>query len=628
MTHSGMRRTHPLGVFRDKNSIALVGLTKYGSTWQLVHAPATGDHFKPNTEPVTLIQPLGRTLKLDTTSNFRISQVLHDRLLSFTEDTGTHSAQLRLAKHTVEDDLAIWQVLAADPRLQGPGQIVPEYRHLGQYVLYYGADTIKVAFSKNLVSWQTDTQPLAHSRVHEFDNHNLSVVGTSHLPAGIMVVYASTSQRQGKTTIQLGAILCSATEPDQVIWRSDAPLHTFEHPTTLEPRILGVAIYDVHINFYFTTSRDKIVVSKIPNPFASHTIKGRDLTLGRSNQNPILSPTSLEWESQAVFNPAAFVADGRVHLLYRAMGPDGISRIGYASSSDGIHFDERLSYPVYTPSLGYGLPDPTADTKSWRYDPDLYPSGGGWAGCEDPRAVCIENKVYMTFHAFNGWDFMRQAITSISLDHLAEHKWHWKPPALISKPGQPHKNWLIFPEKINGKYAILHGLSPQIFIDYVDSLDQLDGKKYIDSVPPAGGNGYHDPRRTKHWDSRVRGAGAPPIKTPMGWLLLYHANDHRDPGKYKLGAMLLDLEDPTNILYRSNAPILAPQEWYENDGKPGVVYTCGAVILGDNLVVYYGGGDKHVGVARANVKTFIDALVYNHNLSLESVTTAVMDVSS
>ena len=67
------------------------------------------------------------------------------------------------------------------------------------------------------------------------------------------------------------------------------------------------------------------------------------------------------------------------------------------------------------------------------------PSGGGWAGCEDPRAVCIDDKVYMTFHAFNGWDFMRQALTSISLEHLAEHKWHWKPPALISQPNQPHK---------------------------------------------------------------------------------------------------------------------------------------------------------------------------------------------
>jgi len=82
--------------------------------------------------------------------------------------------------------------------------------------------------------------------------------------------------------------------------------------------------------------------------------------------------------------------------------------------------------------------------------------------------------------------------------------------------------------------------------------------------------------------------------------------------------MLLDLEDPTKVLYRSSAPILEPKEWYENDGKPGVVYTCGAVIVNDNLVVYYGGGDKHIGVARANAQEFLDALASDQALSLTS----------
>jgi predicted GH43/DUF377 family glycosyl hydrolase len=102
----------------------------------------------------------------------------------------------------------------------------------------------------------------------------------------------------------------------------------------------------------------------------------------------------------------------------------------------------------------------------------------------------------------------------------------------------------------------------------------------------------------------------------MGWLLLYHANDKRDPGKYKLGAMLLDLNDPTKVLYRANAPLLGPEEWYENDGKPGVVYTCGAVIVNDNLIVYYGGGDKHIAVARANIQEFLKALTENHPATL------------
>ena len=210
--------------------------------------------------------------------------------------------------------------------------------------------------------------------------------------------------------------------------------------------------------------------------------------------------------------------------------------------------------------------------------------------------------------AFNGWEFMRIALTSISLENVGRKNWDWKKPVLISRPGEPAKNWMLFPEKVNGKYAVLHGVSPSIHIEYIDNLNDFDGEKFINSLPSHGGGGYHDGKRQNNWDNRMRGAGAPPIKTDMGWLLLYHATDKRDPGKYKLGAMLLDLEDPTKILFRSSAPILEPKEWYENDGKPGVVYTCGAVIVNENLIVYYGGGDKHIAVARANAKEFLNAL--------------------
>ena len=78
---------------------------------------------------------------------------------------------------------------------------------------------------------------------------------------------------------------------------------------------------------------------------------------------------------------------------------------------------------------------------------------------------------------------------------------------------------------------------------------------------------------------------------------------------YNVGAMLLDLVDPTKVLYRATAPVLVPDEQYENDGKPGVVYASGAVILHDNLMVYYGGGDRHVCIAQTPLKTLLDWLV-------------------
>lgn len=323
--------------------------------------------------------------------------------------------------------------------------------------------------------------------------------------------------------------------------------------------------------------------------------------LGRSPKNPILSPRiHRAWEDYGTFNPAAIVDDeGTVHLFYRAIGADGISRIGHAVSKDGIHFEDehRSLYPVYEPTAGCGLPDPAADLNPKHYEPLVYTSGGGWGGTEDPRAVRIGGKVYMTFMAFAGWDDMRIAVTSIDLGDLKKRRWKWKRATFLSPPKSRNKNWVLFPEKINGKFAIMHGISPRIMIDYVDNIDGFFGDKRIESSKDHGGGGYRDPSRVGFWDDRVRGVGTPPIKTDKGWLFLYHGIDSREPHKYKVGAMILDLADPTKVLYRSPAPILEPDMHYENDGKPGIVYASGAVVKDGRLLVYYGGGDRHVCAA-------------------------------
>ena len=326
--------------------------------------------------------------------------------------------------------------------------------------------------------------------------------------------------------------------------------------------------------------------------------------LDRHKNNPILSPQPIrEWEHGGTFNPAAVKDDeGKVHLFYRAVGADGISRVGHASSSDGKIFDERSAYPVYEPLPGYGMPNADKVIGPKCYNPSYYTSGGGWGGSEDPRAVIIDGRVYMSYVAFEGWSSVRIGLTSISVEDMKKEHWNWKKPQLISAPNQVNKNWLIFPEKINGKFAILHGITPKILVNYVDSLDTLGNAKYIKSSPPKGG-------RNDFWDNWVRGAGPPPIKTEIGWLLLYHAMDKEDPNKYKIGAMILDIDDPTKILYRSPKPILEPDAHYENDGKPGVVYASGAVVIGENLTIYYGGGDKHVCIAETPLKKILEWLV-------------------
>ncbi|MES2314986.1 MAG: hypothetical protein V4524_03590 [Patescibacteria group bacterium] len=345
--------------------------------------------------------------------------------------------------------------------------------------------------------------------------------------------------------------------------------------------------------------------------YVQRSSEERKLSLNRSHKNPIVKPhPHHEWELHGTFNPGAIVDDtGTVHLFYRAIGADGMSRVGHASSIDGIHFDNRSLYPIYEPRPGLGIPDPAKMLGPKRYEPLVYTSGGSWGGTEDPRAVRIGDRVYMIFLAFSGWDDMRIAVTSISVKDLKKRRWNWKKATFLSPAKSRNKNWVLFPEKINGKFAVLHGISPRIMIDYIDSLDSIAGVKPIQSSRDHGGYGYTDPNREKFWDNRVRGVGAPPIKTKYGWLTLYHGIDNREPHKYKVGAMLLDLNDPTKILYRSPNPILEPEMHYENDGKPGIVYASGAVVKDGRLLVYYGGGDKYVCVAEMPLNDLLEWLV-------------------
>ncbi len=338
----------------------------------------------------------------------------------------------------------------------------------------------------------------------------------------------------------------------------------------------------------------------------------------RSEKNPILAPVPEHaWEAEAVFNPAAVVEGERVHLFYRALGPEGISRIGYASSLDGIHFDTRLPYPVY--DLGAGaLPTHMSPYRPLSYNTDIYASGGGWGGTEDPRAITMDNHVYMSFGIFESWQSMRMAVTALSFENLRLCNFAWLPHITMSPKMQTHKNWVLFPEKINGKYAILHALTPGITIDYIDALEDLRENPIESNNKRSGREGA--------WDAFVRGAASPPMKTKEGWLLLYHGMSPKEPHiGYKVGAMLLDLEDPTKILHRSNTPILEPKEWYENDWKPGVVYASGAVIFKDELIVYYGGGDKFIAAATAPLDSFLHSLCNNTPLELHSAGTILKD---
>ena len=325
--------------------------------------------------------------------------------------------------------------------------------------------------------------------------------------------------------------------------------------------------------------------------------------LDRYSGNPILKPRiSLNWEAKSVFNAGAILLDGRIHLLYRTTSDDDISYLGYAASEDGFAFNIRPTSPAYVPREAFEgvrqpqLPPPTSNP---------YASGGIAGGCEDPRLTLIDDRLYLTYVAYDGRNPPRIAVSSITKSDFLSQRWNWRKAMLISRPGVVDKNPALFPEKIGGCYVLLHRVYPDILIDFLEDLEfkchscWLKGESRISSRP---GN----------WDSRKCGAGPPPIKTKLGWLLIYHGVDDSDEGRYKIGAMLLKPDNPSQVLARLNKPLLEPDAEYENVGwKTGVVYPCGAVVLGERLIVYYGGADRWLCAASITLNKLLDALVSN-----------------
>ena len=284
----------------------------------------------------------------------------------------------------------------------------------------------------------------------------------------------------------------------------------------------------------------------------------------RFEGNPILEPIGTHnWESRLVFNAAAISVNKQVHLIYRAMGNDHISRLGYAVSSDGYHIDERLPYPIFEPS---------SDKES--------------EGCEDPRLTLIDDRLHMAYTAFG--NYARQKVfqiaqTSISIEDFLEKKWHWEERSLIF-PGIRNKNGLIFPIKINGEYIMFHRLDPDVCIARSDNLKNWHSLKFV--MGP----------RQKSWDSWKIGTTGPPIELNEGWLFIYHGVDYEKT--YRLGVALLDKQNPEEIIYRRDEPILNPEKDHERFGDvPNVVYSCGHVTIDNQILVYYGGADSVLCVA-------------------------------
>lgn len=285
-----------------------------------------------------------------------------------------------------------------------------------------------------------------------------------------------------------------------------------------------------------------------------------------------------------MFNPGVVEGpDGVIHILYRAQGRDGVSRLGYARTRGGVTIDERLPDPVFEPDLH----------DEWER-----------LGTEDPRIVRLGSTYYVTY-------------TATSLYESTDPHPSWLPPedppwrvrvalALtddfqtftrlgVILPDMDDKDAVLFPERIGGRYVLLHRLPPDLWIATSTDLRQWEEHRVVLRTRPA------------LWDEQKVGAGAPPVRTDAGWLLSYHGSDHHNV--YRAGFVLLDGRDPSRVIARSNAPVLEPTVAWEIDGQyPRVVFPTGMVVRGDEVLIYYGAADTVVGVARGSLKEILASL--------------------
>ncbi len=508
-------------------------------------------------------------------------------------------------------DLLQWTKTGKIPNIKEAGSIVPDYKNRNRYVMYFGEKAVHIAFSGNLKTWNTELTPLLMGRSGFFDESGIEVGSVLQTHDHILLIYYVKKGTKSSQNYEVGAALFDKKDPRKLLWRSDTPLwKTPENLNNEKVAPLGVAVLHDELILYWLFSEANVFAVSCPLPDKHTGLKDKIFStlLKKFENNPIIKPhPHRPWESRATFNSAAIYEDGKVHFVYRALGDSDLSVLGYATSKDGIHIDERLDHPIYVPTEPFESPG----QQVFKTFADHFASGGGYGGIEDPRITKIDDRFYMTYVAFDGANPPRVALTSIPVDDFLNRRFDkWAKPKLISPPGIVNKNAVIFPEKINGKYAVFHRVYPNILVDFVDDLEfdnYLQGQYFI------------PPRRT-HWDSNKVGAGAPPIKTKDGWLFIYQAVGHQDPSRYKIGAMLLDSNDPTKVLYRANKPIIEPNEPYENEGfKAGVVYPCGAVVVKDNLFVYYGGADTVVCAASQDLNTFLKQLKNNQEPKLQRV---------
>lgn len=327
----------------------------------------------------------------------------------------------------------------------------------------------------------------------------------------------------------------------------------------------------------------------------------------------ILEKTAREFESQAVFNPACVEKDGITHMYYRALRPGNYSTIGYCRLR-GREILKRSPDPLLYPEYPYEA-----------------------KGIEDPRIVLLDGVYYLTYTAFDGRNARIAYATSTDLVHFKKHG-IISPEILYDEAieifrqsglqeteayrtcklyceaiGGPRillwdKDASFFPKKINGHYAMIHRILPDIQIAYFDDFQELDEKfwrRYLRDL-----KNYIVLKPKNAFELRSIGAGCPPLETKYGWLFIYHGvQDTADGVMYHAAAALLDRDDPRRVLGRLSYPLFSPREIWEKTGNVNnVVFPTSAIVRDGRINIYYGAADKLIALKSLDQEELLEAL--------------------
>lgn len=389
------------------------------------------------------------------------------------------------------------------------------------------------------------------------------------------------------------ALLLDKEDPRLIIEKTDYPFMVPEEVYEVYghvPKVVfptSAILEDGQIRLYYGAADTLCCCSTINYKYLRKYIMKsfRRPVFERYPKNPIIKPEKwLEWRYLATFNPAAIELEGKIYILFRALSADKTSTIGLAVSENGYEVTEVLDEPIYIPREPFEM--------------KLTP---GHSGCEDPRIVRMDDKLYMFYTAYDNVNPPRVAVTSIRVEDFLNRNWKWSRPRIISYPGIDDKNACIIPERISGKLFYIHRAGGvNIVYDYIDSIESVDTSSLISNILLSPRPGM--------WDGKKLGLAAPPIKTDRGWVLFYHGVSPSN--FYSVGAALLELNNPERIIARTLSPLLSPETSYEREGYVrNVVFPCGAILRGRKIFLYYGAADTYVCVATANLEDVLDHLL-------------------